>query len=164
MRHKKLLLCAVFLLGLGLTQLRAQQATPASGGTFNGSGGSVSYSVGQIDYTTNIGTTGTVSQGVQQPIEIYVFTGIDVPGIDLSITAYPNPATNYLLLKVDGVMKGQYIASLVDINGKLIETKKVEDIETRFDMSNLVISTYFVKVIRSSSPQQLVKTFKIIKN
>ncbi len=56
----------IFLLGLGLSELHAQEATLASGGNATGSGGSVSYSVGQVVYTTNIGTTGSVAQGVQQ--------------------------------------------------------------------------------------------------
>ena len=44
----------------------AQQNTVASGGMATGSGGSVSYSIGQIDYITATGTGGTASQGVQQ--------------------------------------------------------------------------------------------------
>lgn len=59
MRHKKIKLCAVLLLGLGLTRLQAQEAIPASGGNATGNGGSASYSVGQVVYTTNTGTNGS---------------------------------------------------------------------------------------------------------
>jgi hypothetical protein len=44
--------------------IQAQDAIPVSGGEAAGSGDTVSYSVGQLVYTTNIGS-GTVTQGVQ---------------------------------------------------------------------------------------------------
>ena len=77
MRHKKLKLSAVLLLGLGLTGLQAQESVNATGGNASGSGGSASYSVGQVVYTNNTGTSGSVAQGVQQPFEISVVTGIE---------------------------------------------------------------------------------------
>ena len=84
MRHKKFTLSAVLLLGLGLTGLQAQTSVNATGGDASGSGGSVSYSVGQVVYTTNTGTSGSVAQGVQQPYEISVVTAIEeAKGINL---------------------------------------------------------------------------------
>ena len=101
MRHKKLKLSAVLLLGLGLTGLQAQNAVPATGGNASGSGGTVAYSVGQVVYTTNTATNGSVAQGVQQPFEISVVTGLEeAKGINLALSAYPNPTTDFLNLKV----------------------------------------------------------------
>jgi hypothetical protein len=95
MKHKKVKLSAL-LLGLGLAA-QAQQATTATGGNTSGSGGTVAYSVGQIVYTTNTGTNGSVAQGVQQPYEISIVLGIDNHSINLGLSAYPNPTTNYLV-------------------------------------------------------------------
>ena len=164
MRHKKLKLSGLLFLGLGLIGLQAQEVVPASGGEASGSGGSVSYSVGQVVYTTNTGTNGTVAQGIQQPYEISVVSGLkEAKGISLMISAYPNPATDFLLLKVDAstnlnIQSMSY--QLFDINGKLLENKKIEGNETSIAMSNLLPSTYFVKVIQGKKE---VKTFKIIK-
>jgi hypothetical protein len=165
MRHKKLKLSAVLLLGLGLTGLQAQEAITATDGNASGSGGSVSYSVGQIVYTTNTGTNGSVAQGVQQPYEISVVTGLkEAKGINLICSAYPNPTTDFINLKVDAsttlsIQSMSY--QLFDINGKLLENKKIEGNETSIVMSNLVPATYFLKVTHDN---QEVKTFKIIKN
>ena len=102
MRHKRLKLSAVLLLGLGLTGLQAQQSINAAGGNATGSGGMVSYSVGQVAYKTHTGTSGSVSEGVQQPYEISVVTAIEkTKGINLSVTAYPNPTTDFLQLKIE---------------------------------------------------------------
>jgi len=65
MKYKKLKI-SVLLLGLGLTA-QAQQATAAGGGNASGSACNVSYSVGQIVYTTITGSTARLAQGVQQP-------------------------------------------------------------------------------------------------
>jgi hypothetical protein len=165
MRHKKLKLSAIILLGLGLTGLQAQESVNATGGDASGSGGSVSYSVGQVVYTTNIGANGSVAQGVQQPYEISVVTGIEeAKGINLSVTAYPNPTTDYLTLSIDAsttlsIQSMSY--QLYDMNGKLLQSEKITGNQTSIVMSNLVPATYFVKVTEGNKE---VKTFKIIKN
>lgn len=92
-----ILLTFVFTLSTAL----AQETVPASGGNITGSGGSVSYSVGQIVYTTHTGTSGSVTQGVQHPFEISVVSGIEeTEDINLTCSAYPNPTTDFLQLKV----------------------------------------------------------------
>ncbi|MDD2634269.1 MAG: hypothetical protein PHW82_02085 [Bacteroidales bacterium] len=70
MRHKRLKLSAILVLGLGITGLQAQESVNTTGGNALGSGGSVSYSAGQVIYTNNTGTSGSVAQGVQQPITL----------------------------------------------------------------------------------------------
>lgn len=65
---KKLL---YLLLLVGFTS-QAQVATVSSGGNATGAGGSLSYSIGQIIYTTNSGSTFTSAQGVQQPTDAAV--------------------------------------------------------------------------------------------
>ena len=97
MKYKKLKLSAVLLLGLGLTGLQAQESVNATGGDALGSGGSASYSVGQVVYTTNTGTNGSVAQGVQQAFEISVVTSIE-EAQGITLLAYPNPTTDYLTL------------------------------------------------------------------
>ena len=69
---KKMKTVALLLLVFGITTAQAQQAITATGGNASGSGGTVAYSVGQIIYATNTGTTGSVAQGVHQPYEISI--------------------------------------------------------------------------------------------
>jgi hypothetical protein len=77
----------------------AQESVNATGGDATGSGGSASYSVGQLVYTTNSGTDGSVAQGVQQAFEISVVLGIEEAN-EIKLSAYPNPTTNYLTLNI----------------------------------------------------------------
>ena len=160
MRHKRLKLSAILLLGLGLTGLQAQESVNVNGGNASGSGGSASYSVGQVVYTTNTGTGGSLTQGVQQPFEISVVTGIEQTAINLAISAYPNPTFDFLQLKVETEKFKDLSYQLYDMNGKLLQNKKITGNLTSIAMSNLVTATYFVKITEGNKE---IKTFKIIK-
>ena len=163
MRHKRLKLSAVLLLGLGLTGLQAQTSVNATGGNASGSGGSASYSVGQVVYTTNTGTNGSVSEGVQQPFEISVVTGIEeAKDIFLNVSAYPNPTTDYLELKVENLQLSELSYKLYDISGKVYQNKEIGNSITKIEMQNLPQGIYFIKVIDTKNKE--FKTFKIIKN
>jgi len=150
---------------VSLSTVSAQTSINTTGGNASGSGGSVSYSAGQVAYQTYTGTNGSVANGVQQPIEISIVTGLEeAKDIMLSVSAYPNPTTNFLELKVDAsttlsIQSMSY--QLYDINGKLLQIKKLIGTETQIDMSCYVPATYFVRVITGSKS---IKEFKIIKN
>lgn len=159
MKQKKLKL-GVLLLGLGLTT-QAQQATTATGGNASGSGGTVAYSVGQIVYTTHTGTNGTVAQGVQQAYEISEVTGINNHSIKIELNAYPNPTTDFLILNVGNAELSNLNFQLYDLNGKIIESKKISSTTETINMESLPAAIYFLKVV---SDNKEVKAFKIIKN
>jgi len=161
MRNKKLKLSAVLLFGLGLTGLQAQTSVNATGGNASGSGGTVSYSVGQVVYTTNTETNGSVAQGVHQPFEISLVTGLEeAKGISFSVSVYPNPTTDYLTLEVKEFELSTLTFQMYDMNGKFLQREKITYNQTSIVTSNLMPATYFVKV---SQGNKAVKTFKIIK-
>ena len=161
MRQKKLLLSAILLIGIGLTGLQAQEAIPASGDKATGTGGTASYSVGQVVYTTNTGTNGSVAQGVQQSYEISVVNGIeDAKDINLECMAYPNPTSDFLTLNIKNYDNKDLTYQLFDMSGELLENKKLTSNETTITMENRVAGIYFIKV---TDNQQEIKTFKIIK-
>jgi hypothetical protein len=158
MKHKKKVTNFAFLL-LGLGGLQAQEIPTASGGQATGPGGTVSNSVGQIVYSTHTGTNGSVAQGIQQAYEISTILGINETSINLEINVYPNPTSDYLTLKVE-ITENLYY-QLSDMQGKVIENKKITENSTTIKMEGLPTATYFIKVTNS---KQAIKTFRIIKN
>lgn len=162
LRHHKLKLCLVLLFGIGLTELQAQNTISASGGNASGSDDSLSYTIGQIVYTTYTGTNGSVAQGVQQTYEISVVNGIEeAKDISLEIIVYPNPATDYVRLKIKNYDIQNLRHQLYDNNGSLLRDNKVEGSETNIVMGNLAPGIYFLKITDNN---KVIKTFKIIKN
>ncbi|MFH2141690.1 MAG: T9SS type A sorting domain-containing protein [Bacteroidota bacterium] len=162
MLHKRLKLSSILLLVLGLTGVQAQTSVNATGSNATGSGGSASFSVGQVTYQTHTGTNGSVAEGVQQPYEISVVIGIEeAKGVSMKCFAFPNPATDILTLKIEGDIKSQCTITLYDLNGNLLENKKSEGLETIISMKNLVPATYFLKVEQG---EKEIQSFKIVKN
>jgi hypothetical protein len=162
MLHKHLNLIAIILFGLGFTGLQAQTSVNAAGENTSGSGGSASYSVGQVAYQTKTGTNGSVSEGVQQPYEISVVIEIEeAKDINLMVAAFPNPTTDYLTLSINEFDISNLSYQLYDFNGKLLQNKKITGTKTSIVMSNLVSANYFVKITKANKE---IKTFKIIKN
>jgi hypothetical protein len=158
MKHKKTITSIAFLL-LGLGGLYAQESPTTAGGEATGTGGTASYSVGQVVYTTATGTNGSVAQGVQQPYEISTTVGIKETAITLELSVYPNPTTDYLTLKVEDNTELNY--QLYDLQGKVIENKKVTANSTTIKMEALPKAIYFLNATKNN---RIVKTFKIIKN
>ena len=161
---KKTHLLLILILCIGVNKIQAQQATLSSGGNATGSGGSLSYSIGQIDYITATGSTGSVAQGLQQPFEISTLSGEDFTQIKLQMMVYPNPTTSYVNLKIDAseVFNMESMSyQLFDMSGREITNKKIIASETQISLDNLSSAIYFLKV---SSNDKIVKTFRIIKN
>lgn len=158
---KKKILTVVVLVVFGLTGLHAQQAITTTGGEASGSGGTVSYTLGQVVYNTHNGTNGSVAEGVQQPYEISAITGIEETGIGLEMSAYPNPVTEFIKLKVESEKFEKLKYQLYDINGKLLDSEIITGSETTINMGSFIPSTYFLRVVNNN---QVVKLFKIIKN
>lgn len=162
MKQKKIKLTALTLFVLGITGLQAQEAIPSSGGNAAGSGGSVSYSIGQLVYTTNTGTNGSIAQGVQQPFEIAVITAlIEAKEITLGYSVYPNPVSENVQLNTENYETQNLTYQLLDISGKLLERKKIIGNETIISMGNFTHAAYFLKITDNNKE---IKTFKIIKN
>lgn len=155
-------LITVIILIFGLTGLQAQETVSASGGEASGSGGTASYTVGQIVYTTHTGTTGSVAQGVQQAFEIFDVTGIEqFKSIKLECTAFPNPTNDFLTLKIENSDNVNLSYQIFDTKGNLLEYHELIGNSKTISMSKLVPAIYFLKV---NKKQKNIKTFKIIKN
>jgi len=161
MRHEKMKFVVTLLLCLGLTTLHAQVGTPVSGSNATGTGGSVSYTVGQVVYTVVVGTSGSVEQGLQQPYKISLITSLEgTERISLEYSAYPNPATHSITLKVEDFNTTALTYQLYDLSGKQLESKKVTAIETSIDMSDFVQAIYLLKVIDGNREVKIFKIFK----
>ncbi|OQC34580.1 MAG: hypothetical protein BWX65_00243 [Bacteroidetes bacterium ADurb.Bin057] len=161
MQNKRLKLGAVLLLGLGLTGLQAQTSVNAAGGKATGGGGTVAYSVGQVVYTSNKGSGGTIDQGVQHAYEIFP-VGIKETTLNLSLTLFPNPTTESLILQINDNHNDKLSYQLFDMQGQELSKGDIVGQQTLINMSSLPTATYFLNVVDQENKK--VQSFKIIKN
>ena len=136
----------------------AQTSLNAAGGNFSKEGVTLSYSIGQVFYETNI-----LNEGVQMPYNILEVGIKDMEGISLNIAAYPNPTRDILELKIEtkdfDFKNVQYQIS--DIEGQRLKSDKINDFQTFISMEKYPKGVYILEVKAKNS---IVKTFKIVKN
>lgn len=161
MKSKTKLLASLALFSAALPSVVAQTSTNASGGDALGSGGTVAYSVGQVVYTTNNGSSGTVAQGVQHAYEIYT-VGVRETSLAISLTVFPNPTADYLTLQISDYNNEKLSYRLFDLQGKLLKDNSIDAQQTTIDMQHLAQATYFMEIVDAQN--QKIQTFKIIKN
>ena len=141
--------------------LQGQQSVTTTGGTATGSGGSVTYTVGQVAYQTVTGSSGSVAQGVQQPWEVSTPVAIEnTEDISLVMNVYPNPTSGAFKLIVGTFEDRNLRFRLYDMNGSLLLDKEIVSEETEIFIQDLSSTMYFLKVI---SKNQEIKVFKIVK-
>jgi len=161
MKSNKRIIMALSTCLFCFTVAESQQTIPAAGGTAAGSGGSATYSVGQMAWNMFSGSNGTILEGMQQPYEISVVTSIEnTDYINLVCTVYPNPTRGSIKLIVKSDDLNNMRFQLYDISGIVLQDKPIRDEETDIYMSNLFSSVYFLKISRDNRE---VKVFKIIK-
>lgn len=160
MKQKIRMLIPLLLLFLFSEAVRGQVTVPSAGGTGTGTGGSVTYTVGQVAFSTITGTNGFIIQGVQQPFEISTVTGIQEENISLDYLVYPNPTSGMLRLIIGAPDPDNYRFQLFNLNGILLLNSKITDRDTEVSMEHLLPSIYFIRVLRGNVE---VKLFKIVK-
>ncbi|MFH0866528.1 MAG: T9SS type A sorting domain-containing protein [Bacteroidota bacterium] len=158
--RKTILIFACCLLGWGASSF-AQSGTVSAGGTATGTGGSVTYTIGETNYINTTGFGGTITQGLQQPFEIYLPDGIEENSLQTEIGLYPNPTNEYVILSVTDADAIDLRYQLYDVLGSLLLDKEIVGTETSIYMENYATATYFLKVLNSKNES---KEFKIIKN
>jgi hypothetical protein len=157
---KIILLLHLTLFSFNLEGQTVHSVLSASGGDASGTGGSVAYSVGQIVYTTNTGTSGSIAQGIEQAYEIYS-VGINDSKHSISLSIFPNPTSDFLTLKIQDYLNENLHFQLVDENGKLISNDQITTPETHIEMRALARASYFLNILNN---HEIMQSFKIIKN
>lgn len=155
-----------FLIGLilcfSMTNVYAQYTISTAGGELSGINGTVSYTVGQVAYTTKTDANNRITEGVQQPYEISIVTTLDDSYDTIELVVFPNPATNFLVLKVIDSGRTDLSYKLYDTQAKLLKNGLVTgSSDTIIKIDEEPAGTYFLSV---TNHEIIIKTFKIIKN
>lgn len=150
----------LFFFAFILGNVYSQQSINASGGNASGVGGSASYSVGQLVYSTYSGSTGTINEGIQQPFEIFILKNENFEVFD-QIVLYPNPTSYQLFLNLVET-NNDLKYELINVVGELLLNDKIAQTSTIINLENLPAGIYILTV--SSLNNSKSKSYKIIKN
>lgn len=152
---------SILLLLSSLADAQVHESVNASGAELSGNNGTISYSIGQVVYHSNVISGTSFAEGVQQPYEISAISGIDIPEIVLQMSTYPNPTTDHLNLSIGNYNQEDLSLQLFDVAGKLLLQETISEPNTVIDMNRFVMATYYLTITDKQKP---IKTFKIIKS
>lgn len=142
--------------------ITAQSNTTSSTNKITDTGGSINYTIGQVFYQSQSGSTGIISNGVQVPVETLTLSINDDIFLHFTANVYPNPTVKDVYLKIDNLDNSNLSYQLYSINGKLItKTKSIIEENTKIAMSQLPVNVYLLQI---KSNKKIIRTFKIIKN
>jgi hypothetical protein len=159
---KVLILLLLFSWAEGFSQqLSHQVLVPAAG----------LITTGTINYSQTIGETAVeimssgfiLTQGFQQPVMLN--TG-DTPPAGTGVNVYPNPATDFVNVKLFGDVARKFRIEIINISGTTVSSTTMDFITQYYyiqqiDVSRLAIGFYFVRV--TSDDAIIKRTFKIEK-
>lgn len=150
---KKFTLCSILLLSL---ISMAQKGYVSSGAFETTNGGSVSYSIGQLDYIGN----SQLSVGIQQVISLT--SAFLKPGLEhISISVYPNPTSENLAITWDEKKVKSFKIEINSLDGKLVLAQILEK-PINLDFSTYSTGVYVLTFLDAENNK--VKSVKIVRN
>lgn len=151
----------IIVLFCAIQLVNAQEAISVSGFEAIGSGGTVSYTIGQLVYTNPTTAAGSLNQGIQQSIEFVTLSNPELTAVTLKAVTYPNPTTDFIILALKDANLTGVSYTMYDLLGRFVNKGTVTTFETKIGMKSLPIGEYILRVQQNN---QALKTFKIIKN
>jgi hypothetical protein len=88
--------------------------------------------------------------------------GITEKSLNISLTIFPNPTAENLILQANNCSNEKLLYQLLDIKGKQLSTGQIISQQTQINTASLSNATYFINVINQEN--QKLQSFKIIKN
>ena len=151
----------IIVLFCAIQLVNAQETISVSAVEATGSGGKVSYTIGQLVYTNPTTAAGSLNQGIQQSIEFVTLSNPELTAVTLKAVTYPNPTTDFIILALtDADLRGVSY-TMYDLLGRFVNKGTVATFETKIGMKSVPIGVYILRVQQNN---QALKTFKIIKN
>lgn len=138
----------------------SQQLLGSAGGTYRNTYYQLDWSVGELLTETYNGFENTLTQGFHQGE--YIITAISqMENLLLKITAFPNPATDFVILNIESQKEEGLGYILTDLNGKILQESKILTNQQQINLEGIAAGVYFLNV---QSDKKALKTFKIIKS
>jgi hypothetical protein len=143
-----------------LIPLLGQESINYSGAEAFGTGGQVSYTVGQVAYTTISGNGGSVAQGVQQTYAISP-VNTEVPVFGAKIKLYPNPAKDHLILHIQSPNQDVWSYELFDLSGVIVLNGITQSGDNTILTESLPAGNYIMQVKSINYTHN--QSFKVLK-
>lgn len=152
------LLVSAFLLLFSI-QGNAQATIVPAGGSVHNQNGSLSYSVGQVDFAQAKSTSSSINAGIQQPNSMDTTTEQKKNiNAQIELSVYPNPTKNSFQVSLKNDIQWHDF-SITDIEGRILRQGTVKN-GSIVSLEDQPIGAYLFKLFLNNSE---FITLKIIK-
>ncbi len=158
MKKPELLYSIIFLL-CSYSVAHAQKITASSGNNFSNEQIQISWTLGETVIQTLSNNQTILTQGFHQS-KLTITAVNEIAESMWNISAFPNPAHDYLKLNIQHDLDQELYFSLYSMEGKLLIRRQIDTQLSEISMQNYISATYFLKVTDKNS---VLKTFKIVK-
>jgi hypothetical protein len=141
-----------FLFALG-SNIQAQEVIASAGAEVESSGGSMSYTIGEMVVTSTINTDGALTQGYQQGF--LTPTTIDEIPAELELSLYPDTAAYCIIIESKSLSDFEQI-TMYDMSGRLVWSQNGStsvDNKLTIDFTGHVAGNYIVPLADSDKDQ-----------
>lgn len=134
----------------GMTHAQDRYLISGGGTHSSGTGGSVSWSIGEVVVQTVTSGSNHLTQGFHQG-NIYV-VGIEELE-ELSISLYPNPASELITVETEEYL----IYMMYDMSGRLVDQNDLNPGINTIDVTSYSRGTYTISFIRNGTQAKNIK-------
>lgn len=138
----------------------SQEVLVVSGGELSGNG-KISFTVGQLFMNTNNSSSGSISEGIQQSIELYALNVNSLNPMNVKANLFPNPTSDFVMLSIKNTNITGLSYEIFDVNGRNLLSKKISQSDSPISLQNFASGIYILKINQSN---KTLKTFKLLKN
>lgn len=124
----------------------AQSNIVTAGGEAANATGSVSYTIGQIDFQYTSSADYSVSEGVQQAYSFDTALSIDDVQYDFQLSIWPNPSTDEMNIEYTTSYELPLSLTVTDVKGAVIASKSVTQGQYSFDVNTWAAGIYYVNL------------------
>ena len=140
--------------------LAAQLNVVATGGDAQANSGAISYSVGQIDYTSVTMQSGSVAQGLQHPFQATIVTDVKLfDGLSFA-RIYPNPFSTSFSMNIESEIVNGLNYQVLDVFGRILKSEAILTNSTIIDLPQYADGIYLLTIYQNG---RRLKTFQVLK-
>lgn len=149
----------VLAAGLFAIPAMAQQAVTPAGADANGSGGSLSWTLGQVDAAFLHSSAGSMAQGVQHPVELLT-VAVEEKGASPGLSAWPNPTADALTIDLGEPFDGRPQYRMLDAAGNLIAEGQVYASPFTISFLDIPAAYYVIRILHPDGTSSLLPVIK----
>lgn len=149
----------VLAAGLLAASAMAQQAVTPAGADASGNGGSLAWTLGQVDAAFLNSSAGSMAQGVQHPVELLT-VAVEEKGASPGLSAWPNPTTDALTLDLGEAFDGRAQYQMLDMAGNRLTEGRVNASPCTISFLGRPAASYFIRILHPDGTSSLLRVIK----